>query len=513
MENSVKAFVVGDPHFKRNNIIDGRSFVNKCIPAAEKFNPDFIVILGDTLHNHDIAYNSSFELAYEFIEGLQRVAHVFIIIGNHDLLSHTQFLTSKHFFLPYRRWDNVTVVDFPICREIKSFTFTFCPYVPSGRFLEALDTLIKKGQTWDLSDCIFAHQEFRGCSMENGKVSDKGDRWDENYPPVITGHIHKSQTIKNVHYPGSAYQHTFAEDPDKKVWGVTFLENSESGFKIKKIDLKIPGKRRVFLDVSDVDHFDESLIDKHQIQLSLKGSPEEFKVFDKSKKAKVLKGKGVKICKEIITEGVIEKRSSSHVFLDVFQELLLQKNTRIQEACKLIYPEILKESKDTKIVFHESMESDDSQGSIEICGSSEDSKSDCSNAFAENSDSDDFSSCSGEDCSEYETKTLQTTDTEILNTSDIFDSTEIANTSDIFDSDDDTSDISEFDEEEETEQFEDSEEYEEEETEHFEDSDEEETEHSEDSDEEETEHSEDSEDLEQDSDDYEDDESDDYASD
>ena len=509
MEESVKAFVIGDPHFKRNNIIDGRAFVDKCVPAAEKFKPDFIVILGDTLNCHDTAYNPSFELAYEFIEGLQRVAHVFIIIGNHDLINHQQFLTPKHFFLPYKRWDNVTVVDTPICRQIKSFTFTFCPYVPSGRFLEALDTLIEKGETWDLSDCIFAHQEFRGCSMENGKVSDKGDKWDENYPPVISGHIHKSQTIKNIHYPGSAYQHTFAEDPDKRVWGVTFVENSDSGFKIKKIDLKIRGKKRVFLDVSDIDQFDDELINKHQIQLRLRGTPEEFKVFDKSKKAKDLRGKGVKISKELITEDIVEERSTSHVFLDVFQELILQKDTRIQEACKLIYPEILKESKtSTKIVFHESMESDEFQNPIEIYENSsdgsensdvedseeeqkscvEDSRSDSSNASAENSDtdSDEFSLCSDEEETEYETKTLQTTDTEILNTSEVLDSTEIANTSDIFDSDDSDFDEDEFDEEEEGE--EDSDEYEEEETENFENSEEE-------------------------SEDYEEEESDDYASD
>jgi hypothetical protein len=494
MEESVKAFVVGDPHFKRNNIIDGRSFVNKCVPAADKFKPDFIVILGDTLHYHDTAYNAPFELAYEFIEGLQRIAHVFIIIGNHDLLNHEQFLTSKHFFLPYKRWDNVTVVDSPICREIGSFTFTFCPYVPNGRFLEALDTLIGKGDTWDLSDCVFAHQEFRGCSMENDIVSRVGDKWHEDYPPVITGHIHKAQTIKNVYYPGSAYQHTFAEDPDKKVWGVTFMSNSDApGFKIKKIDLKIKGKRRILLNVEDIDQFDESLINKHQIQLRLRGTTEEFKVFDKSKRAKDLKNKGVKISKDLIIDGFKEEQSSSHVFLDVFQELLIRKDVRIQEACKLVYPEILEKSpSQNKIIFHESMESaEDDDDDVEIIdseSSDEDYRSKGSNTLAENSESDDLKSLTedselseSEDLSEGETKTLQTTDdSEILNTSDVLNSTEIANTSEIFDSVTDEESDDYFDEEEdEDEEYEDEEEEDEEEEDEEEEDEEEEDDSSE----------------------------------
>ncbi len=453
MEDSVKAFVIGDPHFKRNNIIDGRSFVNKCIPAAEKFKPDFIVILGDTLHCHDTAYNAPFELAYELIEGLQRIAHVFIIIGNHDIINHKAFLTPKHFFLPYRRWDNVTVVDHPLCREMNSFTFTFCPYVPNGRFSEALDKLIEKESTWDLSDCIFAHQEFRGCSMENGKTSDIGDKWDENYPPVITGHIHKAQTIKNIYYPGSAYQHTFAEDPDKRIWGVTFVANSDPpGFKIKKIDLKIKGKRRIFLDVNNVDQFDESLIDKHQIQLRLRGTTEEFKVFDKGKRAKDLRNKGVKISKDLIFDNIVEEQTSSHIFLDVFQELLLKKSLHIQEACKIVYPEVFRdESQDhglPEIIFHDSMESgeEDSHDSIELLdleSSVEDSKSDVSSTLAENSDEDEDKD---KDESECETKTLQSTDdSEVLNTSDVLNSTEIANTSEIFDSDTDESELEDED--------------------------------------------------------------------
>ena len=491
MEDSVKAFVIGDPHFKRNNVIDGRTFVDKCIPAADKFKPDFIVILGDTLHYHDTSYHASFELAYELIEGLHRIAHVFILIGNHDLISHTQFLTPKHFFLPYRNWPNVTVVDYPICREIGSFTFTFCPYVPSGRFSEALDKVIDKGDTWDLSDCIFAHQEFRGCSMENNKLSDKGDKWDENYPPVITGHIHKGQIIKNIYYPGSAYQHTFAEDPDKKLWGVTFVSNSDPpGFKIQKIDLKIKGKRRVFLDVKNIDQFDESLIGKHQIQLRLRGTTEEFKVFDKSKTHKDLKSKGVKISKDLIIDNVENEQISSHIFLDVFQELLLKKSAPIQEACKLVCPDIFKEcSGPPEIVFHARVESANKK-SKNLKGST----SDVDDASGDEADQSDSADESDENLSEEcKSESLRISDdSELLDTSDVLNSTEIANTSEIFDSDDEEEEESEDEEEEsedeeEAEEEESEDEEEEEESEDEEEQSEDEEEQSEDEEEEESE--------------------------
>ena len=76
--------------------------------------------------------------------------------------------------------------------------FLFVPYVPPGRFVEALETY--KNINWKDVDCIFAHQEFYGCKM-GAILSEEGDKWESKWPLVVSGHIHSRQWInKNIYY-------------------------------------------------------------------------------------------------------------------------------------------------------------------------------------------------------------------------------------------------------------------------------------------------------------------------
>ncbi len=52
------------------------------------------------------------------------------------------------------------------------------PYVPPGRFVEALNII--DNEWWKNVNCIFAHQEFYGCKM--GAIeSIEGDKWDHSF--------------------------------------------------------------------------------------------------------------------------------------------------------------------------------------------------------------------------------------------------------------------------------------------------------------------------------------------
>ena len=104
-----------------------------------------------------------------------------------------------------KKWDNVCVVDKPIITKIGEVNIAMCPYVPNGRFVEALSTTI--GNDWRNCRMIFAHQEFKGCKMGH-IISTEGDEWSDEYPPIISGHIHDYQKINNIFYPGSAIQHS-----------------------------------------------------------------------------------------------------------------------------------------------------------------------------------------------------------------------------------------------------------------------------------------------------------------
>ena len=360
--DSVTAFIIGDPHFKAKNMKEGLEFVEKCVKAAEKKSPTFIVILGDTLDTHEMVLIPPHNLACTLIEQLSKIAHVYLIIGNHDLINSRQFLTNKHIFNPLKKWKKVTVVDKPKYVEYGEYNFVMCPYVPPGKFVDALNTIIDDGDMWDFADCIFAHQEFFGCKMGN-KISTKGDKWDEDYPPVVSGHIHNSEILEpNIFYPGSALQHAFGESPNKRLWFLKFGENEDPPyFSIKKINLGMKGKKIVCLDIDNINDFDTGMLDKYNIKLNLKGKSEQFKVFQKGSYHKQLIDKGVKITytptKEDFGNNLSYKTRKDTSFLCVLKEIIDNKSQPIQNA----YDKVL-ECDDVvyELVFHDS-ETDESE--------------------------------------------------------------------------------------------------------------------------------------------------------
>jgi DNA repair exonuclease SbcCD nuclease subunit len=353
------AFIIGDPHFKYNTMLEGKDFAEKSIKAARDSNPSFIVILGDTLDTHEIVRIDPHFLATEWISELSTIAHVYLLIGNHDLINASQYLSSKHIFTPLKKWPNITVVDKPVFVEFNEYSFVFCPYVEPGRFIEALDTLIDQGETWEMVDCIFGHQEFKGCKM-GAIISEKGDVWDENYPPVITGHIHDSQIIKNVYMPGSAYQHNFGDSPNKKLWFVTFGQNEDSGFSIKKIDIGMKKKKIYRIDIEEIEDFDISILDKYQIKLYLRGNSEQFKIFRSSKKYQILLKTGIKFSYDRISINLEKeitdcKRSKLEEvsFLSTLKKVISTKNSDVKEVYEEIFGVIKKENTPCNLVFED----------------------------------------------------------------------------------------------------------------------------------------------------------------
>ena len=205
----VRVLVIGDTHFKPGKIKQGTEFVRACLEAARVLTPDLIVCLGDTLHTNNIVHVQAHKLACGWLESLVELAPTVLLIGNHDLISHRQFLTDNHIFNPLKKWAGLTVVDRPIVREVEGFKFGFCPCVPKGKFTAALDLLLDPETSfhWQVDlDCIFAHQEFHGSSMSS-VVSSEGDKWSLAFPPVISGHIHEAQDLRedNVFYPGMSF--------------------------------------------------------------------------------------------------------------------------------------------------------------------------------------------------------------------------------------------------------------------------------------------------------------------
>lgn len=278
----MKVLAIGDPHFMIKNIPEVEIFVKKLEELIKNENPDYIVMLGDLLHEHERLHTIPLNIAYNFIKMLSSYAYTYCIVGNHDLINNKQYLTDNHWMNAMKDWDNVKVID----KVITENNFVFCPYVPPGRFTEAVESYIKSD-----TKCVFAHQEFYGCKM-GAIVSVEGDKWPDTYPIVISGHIHSNQRPQdNVYYPGASLQHAFGESEKNIIPIITF---SDSGYDIREVDLELPRKKIVYVDIENIDDY-EVKDTKHKLKIKLSGNYEEFKTFKKSVKYKELSKKGIKI--------------------------------------------------------------------------------------------------------------------------------------------------------------------------------------------------------------------------
>jgi DNA repair exonuclease SbcCD nuclease subunit len=285
----MRVIAIGDPHFRVENILEVETFMDKMAKLAKTEKPDMIVVLGDLLHTHEKIFTIALNKAYDFIKTMRDIAPTYVLVGNHDYIQNSQFLTENHWMNAMKDWDNVIVVDSVISVEKQGLKFVLLPYVPNGRFQEALNTI---DDEWKNADCIFAHQEFSGCKM-GAIISVEGDIWPEEYPCIVSGHIHSRQTPQpNIYYTGSAMQHAFGES-DKNTIPI-FDFTPEKPYNLREIDLELPRKRIVYMDMDNIDDFAPKETED-QVKITLTGNYDEFKTFKKSEKYKELTKNGTKV--------------------------------------------------------------------------------------------------------------------------------------------------------------------------------------------------------------------------
>jgi DNA repair exonuclease SbcCD nuclease subunit len=284
-----RVLCIGDPHVQVTNIPEVDLFMEHLINLAANKNPDFIVILGDLLHTHERLHILALNKAYELIDNMRVLAKTYVLVGNHDMCNNQQFLSDNHWLSGMKEWDNVVIVDRVLTETIKGEKFVFVPYVPVGRFQEALNTL--ETETFLDASCIFAHQEFAGCKM-GAIVSVEGDKWPLDYPHIVSGHIHSRQIPQpNVYYTGSAMQHAFGESEKNIIAYLTFHDGT---YDREEIDLQLPRKKIVYMDVEDVDTY-ATPETADQIKVTLSGNYDQFKALKKTKKYKELVDQGIKV--------------------------------------------------------------------------------------------------------------------------------------------------------------------------------------------------------------------------
>lgn len=320
---TVKVLFIGDPHFKIKNVEYIPLFSSRIINVVETNQLDFVVVAGDLLDNHDRVDVEPLNLAIDFIDALRLKVKTFVLVGNHDYKNNQQFLTDHHWMNALKFWNNVTIVDQVVDYKVKNNHFLFIPYVPPGRFVEAIETKIFMDNIKNFK-AIFAHQEFYGCKM--GPIESKcGDQWNTDWPLVVSGHIHNKQwSQKNIYYPGSAMQHAFGQSVENTVsilsFGLVELDYEE-------VDLKMPKLIIKYLSITDVmKPLKYTNKEFRKYKLVLEGSQEEFQTFKKNIRYKQLLEEGFKISfkiKNIKFDNTLDSVSSKKNFLDILNQKIL----------------------------------------------------------------------------------------------------------------------------------------------------------------------------------------------
>jgi len=325
-----KILLIGDPHFKVSNPLESSQFhdqVLKNIKNLEK-QIDFIVILGDILDTHEKIHMQPFCRAINFLKMVATFKRTFVLIGNHDRINNNVFMTEEHPFSSLKESDeNIIIVD----KTYFEGGFCFVPYVPNGRFLEAI------GDNFEKTDCFFAHQEFLGCKM-GGIISETGDSWEEDYPPVFSGHIHDHQTPqRNIVYTGTPFQHSYGDDENKGIFLLNFVDKND--WKITKIDLDIIKKKSITMNISDF--MDYKIPKNCLLKIGFIGDPMLIKKFLDKKEI------SEKIQKNKIKYRIINDRSKKLITREnktTFMENLNQRINNSEKKIKTLFNEIFSDN-------------------------------------------------------------------------------------------------------------------------------------------------------------------------
>lgn len=286
--------VIGDCHFQDKSMLESQLLTTKVLQIVANNSYNFIVMLGDLQHQHDLLHMQPHNLAMSFLKNLSKLCKTFFIVGNHDLRNNNVFQTKEHSYTVLDDYPNLHIIDKSVYITIDTKNYFFVPYVSPGRFYEALLTTSENEtqlqERFKVTTAIFAHQEFKGANLGAVK-STKGDVWNLTFPLVISGHIHGFDVLQeNIIYPGTPYQTTFDDSIDKTISDFKFLEVQEK-YEHQRIDLGLPKKKIIRIQVSELEDF--KIPEGYQIKLKIIGTDSEIKGAMKSEKIKVLESSGV----------------------------------------------------------------------------------------------------------------------------------------------------------------------------------------------------------------------------
>jgi DNA repair exonuclease SbcCD nuclease subunit len=268
----MKSLIIGDPHFKVSNLDDCRSFVRQTLEIVQKDRPENVIILGDLFNDFAVIRSEVLKLWSEFFHATACMSKVICLVGNHDMAGADG---GTYPMEPFKTIPNVTIVD----ALTKIDGIYYMPFVRDNAEFE------KQVRSIAPDSVVFCHQSFNGATFENGFYDPHGADPDSaiHLGAVICGHIHKRQTLGNIWYPGTPFQHTFGDaGQEKSIIMINLHKNCYTIEKEYQLDMpkfyEIRGNS--IEEVKDLIHrIKDCDLDKGNFKIIAHGSPAEIAAF------------------------------------------------------------------------------------------------------------------------------------------------------------------------------------------------------------------------------------------
>lgn len=262
----MKLLVIGDPHYKVSNKTDTDHFHAFVNTTLSQHRYDAVVILGDLLDTFAVIDAEPYCRAYALLHDIvyTHKHKLILLVGNHDVAGPNEYQSPIHPYVPVKSWrlevDGVdmspVVVDQVMVVTVANIPLLCAPYIPPGKFAEALQQgIAKSGVSPTTIRACLGHQEVRGVKMylSDQHSSNSTDVWPTTFnpngwPPLISGHIHSYQVLgDNVYYPGSPIQHEIREPADKTV---SVFEFGADKVPLVETRIAVGGRQRILYHIS-----------------------------------------------------------------------------------------------------------------------------------------------------------------------------------------------------------------------------------------------------------------------
>lgn len=262
-----KILFIGDPHIRHTHISEGVSLLTWIEQVVEEVKPDLVVNLGDTFNDHSVIRSEVMCSVSNHINKIvSNGTQMVMVLGNHDMWKPNS--SQYHALEVFKGRKNLFIAD----STIQIDGITFVPYLTEHKNWPTITTKL-----------AVTHNTFIGADF-GFKISEEGIPLEKaSCDLVVSGHIHKRQTLDNVSYPGTPIAISAGEVDQQK--GLMLLDYDtlstefiQSPFPMWKSKL-----------ISDLNPDKLELDPAHKWVLRLVGPRPEIKSFLESDRVKDLK--------------------------------------------------------------------------------------------------------------------------------------------------------------------------------------------------------------------------------